>query len=224
MLFYLPQAKEEVLWTQLSFSVLLLSGIQSVCLCSWCSFSLLQWNDGWQVPQAHIDFLLRYFTLSLSRFAMWHQSTLYSSMSVPSSLPYVGNACACLRFCVQPVFPAFHLHLCVCVCVSSPRLGAAPLVSCLTPGAIVEVKESLSALRLLIPTAGSYVHGSPQPPPRCCTADWCLKWVFQCCKIEKNGERDQWGGGCLRHLYGYISLLQSSRRRCLQPHWHFTDT
>ncbi len=52
---------------------------------------------------------------------------------------FVGNVCVCvcvcvcvsLSFCVQLLFPAFHLHL--CACVSSSKLDTAPLVSCLTP-------------------------------------------------------------------------------------------
>lgn len=43
-------------------------------------------SDGWQTPGATVDFLPRCFTLSRSRLAMWHRSTLNSFMSVPSSV------------------------------------------------------------------------------------------------------------------------------------------
>lgn len=89
------------------------------------------------MPRAYIDFLLRYFTLSLSHLTMWLQSTLYSFMSVPSSLPYVGNVgnvCVCGAFVYNCYFlPPTCIYVCVWGSVSSPRWDAAPLVSCLTP-------------------------------------------------------------------------------------------
>lgn len=115
-------------------SVLPLSCVQTARLCSY--YSTTAQCDGWQMPQAHIDFLLRYFTLSLSRLALWHQSILYSFMSVP--------------FILTLLFPAFHLH--VCLHVSSPRLDVTSLVSCLTLG---QTWKSNRAHQWLIPTTCS---------------------------------------------------------------------
>ena len=43
--------------------------VYKVCACV-LSVDLPQQSDGWQLPRAHIDFLLQYFTLSLSCLTM----------------------------------------------------------------------------------------------------------------------------------------------------------
>lgn len=144
----------EILWTEQPFNVPLLSCIQTECLYSWCCFRRLQQSDGWQMPQAHADI---FDWLSLSQLNLWHQSTLYSFISVPPSLPYVGNVCVCAQTLVYNCYflPSTFIYLCVCVgvrvrvhvrvcvCVITDARRSATC-QLLNPAANMEVKESLS--------------------------------------------------------------------------------
>lgn len=136
----------------------------------------------------------------------------------------VCQKCVCARdftviaFCIPPA--------CVCVCVSSPRLDAAHLVSCLT---LERTWKSKGARQCN--TARSYrwlsmggVHTVSSTVHCCCNA---TQWHLKCyCRLlstvkERTKRRSAWLW-MFKILIWSKSLLQSTHGRSLQSCWHLT--